>query len=699
MKQGGLFGEDFELDTPRKVDRTAADRVARSVAARAEIGPLPECLNAVRREAAGNSIAAFGVSYCMATDDWGGLLIREPSEELRNYAADLQSSILGAGFLHIRLPRSGGKTTWAKIALLWGVVYGHLRYPVLFGASDRLASSTLDDIWELLEFSPAFGEDFPEVAVPVRMLDGKFQRAQTQTVDGERTAIRKTHDTIAFPRVAGSAASGAMISARGAGAAVRGLVRGSTRPDFALLDDIQTREDALSAVTTGKLSDWIQGDVLGLAGARQMAVIMTSTPIVDGDLSSIYSDQARFPAWRTVSHPLVRRWPDAVDDWDTYADMWRDAMRDGDPAHREATRYYEAHRERMDAGASVFDPGAYDGRVELSAIQHAVNLRLRGGEAAFEAEYQLNPPRLATVVKLTAEQVKAACNGAPRGVLPAGTLVPLAFVDVMADAGIMWSVIAFGPQQVAAVIDYGRWPERGRLVPENAPPRDVERAVAQGVAGVLDRLLSSTYQRAGGGLVRNHAVWIDHGWQTRVLVSLAALYRGRGHSNVWTCKGWPSAAYGDGTGRNVVARGWQVDFRERDGTRFAAQNSDHWRETAQRAFLGLPLQPGTISLWGDKPAAHGEFADHMSAETLADKAVSARGVEMYRWTSKPGAINHWLDTTSGCLAAASWYRFWDSSDVAPAAVPAPEAGERRNLPAARAAQPGRRKWRSAKAYA
>ncbi len=692
-----------------RVDRTVGDRVAAHAARRAEVGPLPAVADPERREACRMDLILFGVTYCMRSDDWPGLLLREPSSELREYARDLQAGILGAGLLHIRLPRGAGKTTWAKIALLWAVLYGHLTYPVCFAASERLSNAILSDIWDALEFSPLLGDDFPEVCVPVRSLEGKFQRAASQTLDGIRTSIRRTADLIQMPTVVGSPSSGSILSARGAGAAVRGLVRRGMRPDFVLLDDIQTREDAASDVSTRKLIAWVLGDVLGLAGSRHISAVMTTTPIQAHDFSERFADSEQFPAWQTTSHPLVRRWPEAEGLWDEYAELWRSGIRDdGDPAP--ATAFYLANRDEMDAGAVVFDEGNFDERFEVSGIQHAMNLRLRNGEEAFASEYMLTPPKLATMFVLKAREVAAKVNRVPRYVLPAGTLVPVAFIDVMAEAGVFWAVLGCGRKQTGAVIDYGRYPERGRLVPESAPDRDIERIVAQAVGDVLARLFGREYMRESDGRpMPLYAAWVDDGWKTDVVRRVCAMYRRRGHSNVWSCKGWPSDKYNDGQGKNVVSRGFQSDLRESNGVRFAGQNSDFWREQSQRCFLGEALQPGTLSLWGDDSNAHGEFGEHMTANVLADKAKSPRGVDLYRWTRRPGGVDHWHDCVGGALAVASYYRFWDGKDVVTGAVPVTAS-----LPIAKDAPAGeaaaavargrrsrggvgqsRRKWRSA----
>ncbi len=658
--------EAVEVERPER--RSGADRVADYVSRRNEIGPLPAVADPERRERASASLVEFGLAYGLADDGWRGMLAHKPSAGLIEYAKGLQDGIEHAGFLHIRLPRAGGKTTWAKLAIAWAMVTGRIRFGLIVGAKATLADSALSDIWRFFETSPKFAADWPDVAIPVRRLEGTPQKAAAQTLNGKRTQIKKTTGLIQLAVVEGSPASGARLLSNGAGSAVRGLVEGSDRPDFVMLDDIQTRETASSSATTAKLAEWVHGDILGLGGARQLSVVMTSTPICPEDLSERFADPTREPAWRTITRPMVESWPLREDLWLHYCDLFKQDLSsaDGGQQGKSAAEFYLAHREEMEAGAKLFDPLNYDPRIEFSATQHAYNLIVRGGEDAFQAEYQLSPPRRATILELSPKQVAERVNGVPRFRMPPGTSTALAFIDVMASS-LHYVVSAFGPRQTGAVLDYGRHPGRDRLVPVGVSGREQERLLANGLARLLDHLLGLPLTDSKGNPAQLTAIWLDHRWMRRIVVQIATLYRLRRGANVWTCAGFDSVGYKDGAGRNVIARANNVDFREIDGDRFAAQNSDFWKETAQRCFLAQPLTPGSISLFGSNPNDHLDFGNQITAERLVEKASGARG-ELYRWTLRPGAENHWLDCMGGCLAAAAWYRLWDNADIPPSAV-------------------------------
>src|SRR5947209_1705344 len=113
---------------------------------------------------------------------------------------------------------------------------------------------------------------------------------------------------------------------------------------------------------------------------------------------------------------MVYAFPTNTALWDQYATLRADSLRaDGDG--REATAFYREHQAAMDEGAVVGWPARFNPD-ELSALQHAMNLKIRD-EGSFMAEYQNEPTvqRVAAVM-LTAEQIMAKINGLDRAAAP-----------------------------------------------------------------------------------------------------------------------------------------------------------------------------------------------------------------------------------------------------------------------------------------
>ena len=641
---------------------------ARRLSALADIKPIPKVRDRARRERCAASLVEFAREYC------GTVFERAPSAKLEDYARQIQSAIEGAGQIHVRMARGAGKTTWVKAALAWGLVTGRLHYTVVFAASAQLAAAIVADVWGVFESGGAFAEDWPEVAWPIEKAGGLPQRFAAQHYGGQRTAMRRNRAEIVLPTLPGSQCSGGVLVARGAGSKTRGLVRGKRRPDFVLLDDLQSREDAANVERIAKLSAWIDGDVQGLAGARLLNAVMTSTPIVAGDLSEQYADPAAHPEWKLVEYRLLDGEPEHADLWQEYAALWKSARQSGDMAFRDATAFYSAHRADMDAGLDVLDPGKYDSRLELSGIQHAWNQRLTMGEDAFRAEYQLEVRAAVGTLQITPGLVASRLNGSPRGTMPPGTIQCVAFCDVNATVGISWACVAFGPHGAAAVVDYGRYPGGWRrLVPEGVTEAETQRLIAAGLSETLRRLLDASIPTADGVRERIAAVWVDAGWQRRVVQRVVTVFRQRTGRLVWASTGMAHDRY-NAHGRHVIQRGDGVDHRSLDGDRWFVHDADRWRERGQRAWLGEPGQSGALSLPGNDPREHADFAAEVCAENLAEKITDVRGMEHYFWTQRPGAGNHWLDALTGCMAMGSWYRLLDDSAEAVDAIPAQSFG-------------------------
>jgi hypothetical protein len=111
----------------------------------------------------------------------------------------------------------------------------------------------------------------------------------------------------------------------------------------------------------------------------------------------------------------------------------------------------------MDAGALIAWPERYN-YDELSAIQHAVNLKLQD-EAAFYAEYQNDPLPAETTDDdlLVADQIAAKTNRIARGEIPLGCNTLTMFIDVQQNL-LFFVVVAWEENFTGYVVDYGSYP-------------------------------------------------------------------------------------------------------------------------------------------------------------------------------------------------------------------------------------------------
>jgi hypothetical protein len=265
--------------------------------------------------------------------------------------------------------------------------------------------------------------------------------------------------------------TGVIMAWRGFGSAVRGLNVYNTRPDFIVIDDPQKDDDAKSEVTVDELEKFITGTVEALSDTNTtLSGIMATTCIRPDDLSERFADPARHPEWMTYSDQFVISWPKDPEPMREYIHRVEKDLAVRDLKLTAARAWYVANREKIEDGVEMLDPG--DGDYEhgdVSAFQFALH-KLQAMKARFYAEYQGQPESSMAAMKLDVYEVQKHVNGTPRGVLPKFATHCVAFCDVNSVAGLRWAVMAVGPANTAAIVDYGRWPHgTAPLFPAGTP--------------------------------------------------------------------------------------------------------------------------------------------------------------------------------------------------------------------------------------
>ena len=268
-----------------------------------------------------------------------------------------------------------------------------------------------------------------------------------------------------MPTVAGSPASGAILVVTGlAGGNIRGqkhkLADGHiARPDLVIIDDPQTTQSAWSESQSARREALLAGDVLGMAGpGKKIAAILCATVIRPGDVADNILNRDKHPEWQGERTKMVYAFPANERLWDEYAKLRAESLKADGDGH-EATDFYAAHQAEMDEGAIVAWPARHNPD-EVSAIQHAMNLKLRD-EQAFWAEYQNEPLAVAEGDEglLTADQIAAKTSGRRRGEVPLGANHLTMFIDVH-DRLLYWMVAAWEDDFTGHVVDYGAYPDR-----------------------------------------------------------------------------------------------------------------------------------------------------------------------------------------------------------------------------------------------
>jgi len=645
----------------------AAERNAELARAGQEIGEPPAVVDAERRAKASSNFRFFCETY------FPEIFYLPWSPDHHRVIQKIERAVLNGGLFAMAMPRGSGKTVLCQTACVWAALMGATPFVCLIAASADRAKQLLETIKTWLETNPLLHEDFPEVTHPIRGLERITNRQKGQRYNGEPTRIEWAADKVALPTIAGSRAGGVAISCSGMkGSDIRGQNHARAdgqvvRPQLVVVDDPQTTESAWSPSQSQRREAILAGDVLGMAGpGKKIAGLMCATVIRPGDMADNILDREKHPEWQGERTKLVYAFPSNEKLWVRYAELRADSLRnDGDG--QEATEFYRANREAMDAGAVAAWPQRYN-KDELSAIQHAMNLKLRD-EAAFFAEYQNEPlVEEETAGVLTADEIAAKTNGHRRGEVPLGASHLTMFVDVQARL-LFFVVAAWEDDFTGYVLDYGAWPDQQRpfftlrdarrTIPRAFPKAGVEGAIYSALEALTGDYLNRPWRRDDGAMVKVDRCLIDANWgqSTDVVYQFCRQSSHSGillpsHGKYVGATSTPFSEYKRKRG-DRIGHHWRIpNVQGRRQVRYVLMDTNYWKSLVQARLAVTMGDQGCLSLFGHKGEEHRLFAEHLVSEYPVK--VEARGRVVDEWKLRATAPdNHWLDCLVGCAVAAS----------------------------------------------
>lgn len=646
-------------------DRRARDEAEKSQSGR-DISPLPEVVNPHRRQQTSSDFEAFARIYFPAT------FSKPWSNDHRKAIARIQEAVISGGLFAYAMPRGSGKTSLAEAACLWATITGKRQFVLFIGSDEGAALQSLESLKTELETNDLLLEDFPEVAYPIRQLDGIAHRCNGQLFNGKRTHIGWTAKEIVYPLIPGSAAASAIIKATGITGRIRGMSfkrpdGGKVRPDLVVIDDPQTDESAKSPSQSAERERILSGAVLGLAGpGKKIAGVMPCTVIAPGDMADSILDRQKHPEWQGERTKLIYSFPTNEKLWNEYANIRADSLRAGNGL-KAATDFYAANREVMDAGAEVAWPQRFNPD-EASAIQHAMNLKLNA-PFSFAAEYQNEPiAEHADSEVMSAAAILEKVNGVARRVVPAGCDHVVGFIDVQGKV-LYWMVAAFGQDFTGSIIDYGSFPDQKRsyfaladvrrTLAHAFPKAGQEGQVYQGLESLTVDLYSREWKREDGAAMRLGRTLVDAGWGpcTDVVYQFcrqsphASLIM-PSHGRYVGAGSLPWDQYTRRSGE-MLGHHWMLPaIKNKRAIRHALIDVNYWKSFLHSRLAVSRGDRGGLTLWGGSGDDHRMLSEHLTAEYRI--STEGRGRKVDEWKPKPGKPdNHLLDCAVGCLVAAS----------------------------------------------
>lgn len=681
---------------PRAQGLSHRDRMAlrsrQLTSAVAEIGPLPPVANPERRAACRFDPERFLVEYFPNSTGLSPF-----SADHRRVIARMKGCILEGGRDVNAVYRGFAKTTMSENLALWATLYGHRKFIPMFGSNERAAKDSIESWKHELGENELLAGDFPEVCHAIWALENKPQRCHSQTCGGELTHVQWTADKIVFPsiRLAPEVAlalgididdegyplaAGAILTARGISGGSRGLKHKrpngiQQRPDFVIIDDPQTDEEAASPHSVNKILTTIRKAILNLGGHRsRIAVVMNATVIEPDDVVDQLLDHKKNPAWQRERIPMVKSWAKAHETFwlGEYARVRRnydpDVEGDQDRAQAEATALYAARRAEADEGAVVSWESCYDEK-ELSAIQHAYNKLIDDGPEAFASECQQAPERKqeTSAEELSEKRLAAKLNGLPHRTVPLACDKLTAFVDVQGKL-LFYTVCAWGEGFHGAVIDYGAFPDQRRA---NFTLREATRtlqhvnrgaglegAIYAGLQSLAGDLLAREWRREDGTLLSISRCFVDSGWGDSTETVHTVCRRPEFAGRLVPSKGVgvtaakkPMSEYerkpGETHAQNAILG------PAGNGRRLARYDTNWWKTFVASRWLTPIGDAGSLSIWGTDRETHRMFFEHMVSEYRVSTTGQGRQVDV--WDQRPSKPdNHFWDCLVGAAVAASF---------------------------------------------
>lgn len=574
-------------------------------------------------------------------------------------------------------PRGDGKTRSAIFTGLWLAITGLSTFPMVISKSGERSEVELRNIKWALKSSTTFAEDFPELAVPIEAIGGWASRARQMTVYGHSVDMEWSTNSIAFPTISTSLlrengwnedlesiARGQMFVSLGIEGPIRGYNVRNKRPTMAIIDDIDDRESAKSAVQTETRTEIIDSDVAGLGGPDCVVSRVFLCTLINRTCAAwTFTDRKARHSFRGQRHKLISAMPERQDLWAEYVALRSGRDVDQDPDGRAAHQFYLERREEMERGHETTNPYRFNQKplsdglpAEVSSLQAYYNFVADKGLAAALTELQNDPPpdEDETRLPITGYHIRNNCRtGRDRGLVPDDTVAITIGGDIK-KLGMHHVTIAWNDRAVGSIIDYDFYP----FATEGLKPQACELLILEGLQEWWKKRTESPFCEASGAEWRPDVVVIDSGWKAD----------GWNYQPVYTFADWvggdliipskgiptwapkrpgPKVYPGDNFNLVVISRGRAL----------AEVNADHWKIRVHEGFLQPFGEPGSLGLfnpardqWGRESAnAHLNYAKHITSERWGQHGPSRR----WCWAPADGGRiqkpNHYLDATALAL--------------------------------------------------
>jgi hypothetical protein len=623
----------------------------------------------------------------------------------------------------VAAPRRDGKSTITKYLSLKYSLQRIVRFPLILCATGPKADDALKSIKARLRMiNHRLIDSYPLECHIARYVAAAPAKANAVTVsyedkllerflDHERVIVEWRDERIILPAFECDGTMGPiMMALPWSSDHIQGLNVFDIRPDFVMLDDLDSRESlaAEDGKIAGKIEQIIDKNLSGLGGqSRRLGIFYLCTITSRRSAAYKYSDPQQKPVFSGVRTKRLKVYPSRMDLWEQYIALRQKGQNtfgeNGqpiDPLGREAHRFYLANQAEMNRGAELsneFDFNqevAPDGsQMQASALQMCFDFIANNGEEAFQTEHQNDPPKEDDVEQLvlTAYHVQHSCrSGLEQKIVPLDTVAIVAGIDVK-KLGLHFVVFAFNDRASGCCIDYGFH----EINTEGKDWKAVEIAILRGLHDWREQRDADPYIDVDGCERSIDLGLIDAGWKHESWAGqpVERFCLETGFRRFLPCKGIPN--YRTPKASRFVHPGDNWHLSMADGPPLIVMNTDHWKQKVHEGFLTKGGQPGSLTLFQpseSRAQPHMSYAKHITSEVWETRFKRGFNALVQGWY-KVGSQNHWFDATYQALVARALRGISTLAPPTQAFVPAMPAIQSASAPQLMGSESaGRNRW-------
>ncbi|GHT46855.1 hypothetical protein FACS189454_08620 [Planctomycetales bacterium] len=535
----------------------------------------------------------------------------------------IEHSVRLGGQYAIGSPRGSGKSTLSRLAGLWAISYGIKKYVFFVCSNAEESNAALESITSAILSAP-FVYDFPDVSFFIEKIIRSGSRLEP-LFRGRLTGASVKNSKIVLPALPFSPASGGVFHCGSIFSRLRGKSVGTlsgfvNRPDFILIDDVQSESDSISPDQCKKIADTVDKTIVPMTfSVRNPTILQICTVINAGD----YADSVLTSnEWDSLRLRTLREFPVHKTEW---ADLIWDYHHDKQDAKKKYLENRDFYDESADVDMKVYNKTRFPSALFQLMYEYNTNSR------TFLAERQNEPAsenRTNTPNGLSYEILLAASGFEPDEInydaVGAG-------IDTHGD--ILYFVVMGKKDNAYYIIDCGVFPYQDYSIARSSMKAmdTVHPDTAHRTRNCLARLLDDLSRRRYGRK-KIEKVFCDARWDSADVISAARKFKfasplkgiamSESQNPIWM---WNSPYISMGSF-------WRFETDPHGSKRITVDSSLAKYYLSQQGLEEKILIASGII----RPT----LCQHLSAETPSE----VEGVySVYKWRRVPNRENHFLD--------------------------------------------------------